>query len=255
MEKAKNYIFDLYGTLIDIWTDERDPALWNGISAFYSVYGADWSPEVFERSYLQFVHEAEESLRREKGYAFPEIELLDVFRRLWREAPKSHSSGYSVSEDNLEDFLIAAANLFRILSRRRLGLYPNTLRALHSLRAEGRRLWLLSNAQHCFTLPEMEALGLAGLFDGIYISSDCGMKKPQPEFMKKLLCENGIDPGDAVMVGNDFSSDMRIAAECGVKGIFLNTDRYDADTLLREKKKLYPAEIELIPSGDIIEIL
>ena len=28
----KNYIFDFYGTLVDILTDEKDPALWDKLA-------------------------------------------------------------------------------------------------------------------------------------------------------------------------------------------------------------------------------
>lgn len=30
----KNYFFDLYGTLVDIRTDERKPSLWRGAAEF-----------------------------------------------------------------------------------------------------------------------------------------------------------------------------------------------------------------------------
>ena len=41
-----------------------------------------------------------------------------------------------------------------------------------------KKKFLLSNAQSCFTLDELDALGLADRFDGILLSSDAGMKKP-----------------------------------------------------------------------------
>ena len=28
-----NYVFDLYGTLVDIWTDESLPELWEGVAS------------------------------------------------------------------------------------------------------------------------------------------------------------------------------------------------------------------------------
>jgi putative hydrolase of the HAD superfamily len=42
--------------------------------------------------------------------------------------------------------------------------------------------------------------------------------------MKDLLAAYDLDPKECVMIGNEYGSDMRIAAECGVDGIFLNTD-------------------------------
>ena len=33
-----NYIFDLYGTLVDIHTDESDTAIWEKLAMFYGYY-------------------------------------------------------------------------------------------------------------------------------------------------------------------------------------------------------------------------
>ncbi len=254
MKKPDNYIFDFYGTLVDIWTDEHEPRLWHEISAYYSVFGRDWEPGAFEERYWSAVREAEEKLADERGYLYPEIEILDVFKRLYREAPRTHESSMTVSEDSLDRWAASAANIFRIISRKRLGPFPSTIPALERLKAEGKKIWLLSNAQRVFTMPEIESTGLAGYFDKIYISSDYQMRKPQREFIARLLREQNIDPANAVMIGNDFRTDMKIAADSGVTGIFLNTDRHSADELIRGKAALFPAEIELIPSGDLYEI-
>ena len=37
----KNYIFDFYGTLVDILTDEKDPALWDKFCLLYTSDAAD----------------------------------------------------------------------------------------------------------------------------------------------------------------------------------------------------------------------
>ena len=48
MKKVDNYIFDFYGTLVDIWTDEHEQRLWHEMAAYYSVYGRDYAPAAFE---------------------------------------------------------------------------------------------------------------------------------------------------------------------------------------------------------------
>ena len=53
----KNYIFDLYGTLVDIRTDEYKDSLWKDIAKIYSINGAkykadeqcDWNKGLFIR--------------------------------------------------------------------------------------------------------------------------------------------------------------------------------------------------------------
>ena len=78
----------------------------------------------------------------------------------------------------------------------------------------------------------MKGTGIWDLFDGIFISSDRQIKKPDPAFMKDLLAEYGLDPGECVMIGNEYGSDMKIAADCGVDGIFLNTDAHSPEECL-----------------------
>ena len=57
----KNYIFDLYGTLVDIHTDEESPLLWEKMADFYSVYGADYEPGELRKAYLRMVEEEEKA--------------------------------------------------------------------------------------------------------------------------------------------------------------------------------------------------
>ena len=51
----KNYIFDFYGTLVDILTDEKDPALWDKLAQLYQAYGADYKGEGLRKSYAKRV--------------------------------------------------------------------------------------------------------------------------------------------------------------------------------------------------------
>ena len=40
-----NYVFDLYGTLVDIHTEEDFPNLWEKLALFFGYYGAVYEPE------------------------------------------------------------------------------------------------------------------------------------------------------------------------------------------------------------------
>ena len=49
MKEYDNYIFDLYGTLIDLDVDEKKTELWDALASLYSVYGCDFrSKEMME---------------------------------------------------------------------------------------------------------------------------------------------------------------------------------------------------------------
>ena len=44
MKAYKNYLFDLYGTLVDIHTNEDSPAFWRNVSRLLGMQGVDWAP-------------------------------------------------------------------------------------------------------------------------------------------------------------------------------------------------------------------
>ena len=293
----KTYIFDLYGTLIDIKTDEDDPVLWKNMADIYTTYGADYTPLALKKAYIEFCNEETDLLRLElKGSfpdmnpVFPEIRLEKVFARLLTEAPlhvedvtksvlsdnsrntspsismsrttsatingKTPSS-LSVEELSCSEWAYMVANTFRIISRERMSLYKNTLSTLKALRQKGCKLYLLSNAQGIFTRPELEAVGLVPYLDGIYISSEKQIKKPQPEFMEWLISEYRIDRNSAVMVGNEMNCDMGIAKASGLPGVFLNTFEWSDAKIDKEMKKLGvdSDSVRIIMDGDISHLL
>lgn len=236
MKHYKNYIFDLYGTLIDIETNENSPALWKKMAGFYSVYGADYRPAELKRAYLSMVKEEEAALAKETGYEYPEIELEKVFARLYLEAPHAHEAVLSPGKNELKAFSAYIANAFRIISRKKCRAYKNTEKVLKVLKSRGCCIYLLSNAQYVFTMPEMENAGLVSFFDGIYISSEHRVRKPDTHFMLALLDEYSLDKNDCVMVGNDYDSDIGIAASVGMDSIFINT--FELDDTEKNKRLL-----------------
>lgn len=267
MKKYKNYIFDLYGTLIDIETNENSPALWKKMAGLYSVYGADYSWRELKKRYSEYVQEEEEILREETGYTYPEIKLEKVFARLYLEAPVRHNAERNFSSRTVEsleksDFIHFIANAFRVTSRKKCHAYRNTHKVLETLMDRGCGIYLLSNAQRIFTMPEIEQTGLMNFFDDIFISSDLGIKKPQPEFMRKLLNDNDLKIHDSVMVGNDYDSDIGIAASVGMDSIFLNTfdlSEKERDKRLNDMRKRTGAAgyspVLTVADGDIGKIL
>lgn len=270
----KNYIFDFYGTLVDIRTDEEMPALWKKMAELYSCYGADFKPHMLREEYLMLVHDEENMLREKNHVEYPEINLGRVFARLLLESPYNHFVSTSVCGRNVYDlrrtatsatineiasseWCVELASVFRILSRKKFCVYPHTLNVIRRIKRNGCGIYLLSNAQALFTDPEIEASGLKRYFDGIYISSIAGIRKPQKEFMAQLLKDHRLDPKDCVMVGNDFDTDIRIAEDNGMDSVFLNTFRYDDAELERRMKAVchdgYMPRV--IKSGDIRELL
>ena len=104
-------------------------------------------------------------------------------------------------------------------------LYPGAVEMLKTFRAAGKRVFLLSNAQRLFTEPEMKRLGLWKCFDKIFISSDWGVKKPDPAYFQLALDAAGTPPERCLMTGNSPQDDMEPARRLGLRTCFLDTDQ------------------------------
>ncbi len=205
-----DYIFDLYGTLADICTDESPAVFWEGAAADAETYGARYTGETLRREYLRLCAD-EVRLRAgtepDAPKRFVEPELLNVFVRL---LPKGADAA-------------AFARAFRKRSTLWIRPMPHALETLDALRKGGARTYLLSNAQSCFTRFELDALGLTERFDGILLSSDAGMKKPYRGLFELLLDRYGIDRKTAVMVGNDAVADISGAEGAGLSSRYIHT--------------------------------
>lgn len=201
-------IFDLYGTLVDIHTDEERPELWEKLAARYKAIGAAYTPGELKSGYFDTASELQRIAGEDARTEYPEIDIGMVFKRLFE------AKGVPAGDVEIRE----TAELFRLLSTEYIRLYPGTVELIRELRGAGKRVWLLTNAQRLFTAPELERLGIGDMFDGVYISSDYGVKKPDRRFFRILLNERRIEPSRAVMVGNDGTCDIM-----GAKGVGLHT--------------------------------
>ena len=203
-------LFDLYGTLVDIHTDENQPSLWRRMAGFTARAGAGYEAKELHEAWLRLAAAEEARLAaRDRGIpgACPEIDLKRVFAALYAEK--------GVAAD--EALLAETAWFFRRASTTHLRLYAGARELLDGLRASGRRVFLLSNAQSLFTRPELELLGLADAFDGVYLSSEAGCKKPDPRFFRLLLERERLAAADCLMIGNDPRCDGAGARAVGME--------------------------------------
>lgn len=117
-----------------------------------------------------------------------------------------------------------AGQFFRILSTDYVKLYDGVEELLASLKEAGKNIYLLSNAQRIFTEYEMHTLGIARYFDDIFISSECGMKKPDSRFFELLIEKHQLEVADSVMIGNDAVSDIAGAKSVGLDTVYIHSN-------------------------------
>jgi putative hydrolase of the HAD superfamily len=103
--------------------------------------------------------------------------------------------------------VIWLARLFRSLSSRRLGLFPDVLPALQDLAADY-RLGLISDAQWVFCEPEIRFLGLEKYLETVVLSSRYFVRKPAPQIYSHALRAMKLQPFQALYVGNDPARDV-----------------------------------------------
>lgn len=100
--------------------------------------------------------------------------------------------------------------MFRCFSTKYIKLYDGVTELLDALKANGKKIYLLSNAQRSFTANEMDMLGLTKYFDGICISSDEECSKPDSHYFEILFDRYGLEKSESIMIGNDYISDIRV---------------------------------------------
>ena len=211
--KYQNCIFDLYGTLVDLHTDELNLRLWQEMTVLYRRQGASYSAEELREEYFRIAREMEQ----EPPYvneAYPEIKIENVFHKLFLNKGVNAAPRLSVS----------VGERLRESSLEYIRLYDGVVELLKALHDNGQGVWLLSNAQRVFTAPELRSLGIEELFDGIYLSSDYGCKKPSPRFFNTLLQERHIPVETAIMIGNDAVCDIGGAQAVGLSTLYIRTD-------------------------------
>lgn len=211
----KNYIFDLYGTLIDIRTDEEEDVFWEKITKLYCDNGANYTETEIKEAYGEYINQEKQMVRR----LYPEYEYIDVnlekvFYKLYE------NKGVNASHD----LVIATARSFREYSTKKLELYDGVVDLLKSLKEKGKKVYLLSNAQRCFTYNEIVKTGIVDYFDGIMISSDVMCSKPDKNFYYFLLENFKLKKSESIMIGNDYISDIRGAHSVGIDSLYIHQE-------------------------------
>ena len=224
--KYTDLVFDLYGTLVDIHTEEDD-RVWEKTAFYFGFYGAHYTgPEL--KAAFQAAMRAREARAGQSYECFPDLPFEETMADLFR------AKGVVENADSLG---INAAQLFRISSLDYIRLYPHALEALAKLRKAGYRLWLLSNAQAIFTAYELRLLGLGEQLDGIYLSSNYKCRKPDLRFYQALIEDRDLDVSKTMMIGNDRQTDIAGAKAVGMATLYMHTDLTPRDQAEADKAK------------------
>jgi len=92
---------------------------------------------------------------------------------------------------------------------------------LARLKNEGYRMSIISNADGRVE-QELENLGIRSYFEKVYDSEIVGVRKPEPEIYELALEELGLQPEEALFVGDMFYIDILGANRVGIPGLHLD---------------------------------
>ncbi len=231
--KYDNYIFDLYGTLVDIHTDEESITFWRKIAGYVKrEFGISFKPSELRKLYKEIYSDEVKKLAERLETLHPEIRVSWVWDRILAQGAKTSGAHAGESRipaplpndgptDNPSPEIQKLCTFFRETSRDKMELYQDTEKTLKHLHEEGKKVYLLSNAQRTFTWKEIEELGLEKYFDDIFISSDKLIMKPEKRFLEMLLLKHDLKKVKCVMIGNEIASDGEVARVNDIDGIII----------------------------------
>jgi HAD superfamily hydrolase (TIGR01509 family) len=182
-------LFDWNNTLVQFtWDDEL---LVEGHRAGLAAVGSDQNAEAFTERYRQLVLKdatpADDyaDLLRELGVGDAD-RFIDAEHEVWRPAHEALGSAQAL---------------------------------LDALRSRGIKTGLVANSwpdPPRLLRADVEAFGLAGLLDVIVFSEEVGFRKPEPEIFLHALGQLGVEPDDAMFVGDRLDTDVQGAALLGM---------------------------------------
>lgn len=210
--------FDLYGTLITIKTDESLNSLWKTLASFMGYFGAIYNPDELKKRYHELESIEKQSLKIKYSNDLGEINVRHIYTQLYKE-----------KQVNLDiNQIEITAKVFRAASTQSMcRLYNGVENMLQTLKNNGIKIALISNAQYLYTQPELKQTGIDKLFDKIFISSDYQVKKPSPLFFEKLIewaSAINIEKSEIMMVGNSPYDDINPARNIGLKTCFIHSE-------------------------------
>lgn len=206
----KAVFFDLYGTLIDILTDEGDPPVYSTLARYLSYHLIRIGPEELKRNYFRGIQAQLEQSRE----LYPEADVFKVFSVIMQQ----HGS-----KTYPEQVVVDAVLLFRSLTMRRFGVFPGVYDLLSSLVAKYKTA-LISDAQWVFTEPEIAMVGLDRFFPFWILSSRAGFKKPDFRLFDAVMKKCQVHPEESVYIGDLPQRDLVGAKKAGMRCILFRSE-------------------------------
>lgn len=132
-------------------------------------------------------------------------------------------AGVQEAEENPVGFDEALASFkrnYHVVNGEKSVVFDGVLEGLMALRALGLKLAVVTNKPEEYTLPLLRNTGVAALFDAVVSGDTCARKKPDPLPMQHACELLGVDPSEAVAIGDSVNDALAArAAGCAVLAV------------------------------------
>ena len=155
------------------------------------------------------------------GFTGDSPELTSL--RNWASAYRVEVFARALSQQNGEATAEGAAFLsaeFASTRRARQRLMPGAREVLSDL-SSTHATALLTNGAPDLQREKISASGLEPFLRAIAVSGEHGIGKPKPEIFHRLLAELGVEPSEALMVGNSLERDIAGARNAGIRSVWI----------------------------------
>jgi putative hydrolase of the HAD superfamily len=209
-QMIKAIFFDLYGTLINIRTDEQDPWVYAILSRYLQYHLVQVGAEELKEVYFR---EIEQQFRKSRE-VYPEVDVYKIFSIIMN---KYGNRWYPKS------VIVDTVMLFRSLTIRQFGLFPHLFEILTEVEAQY-KIAIISDAQWVFAKPEVEMLGLDRFFQHKILSSHYGYKKPDTRLFQEAMKKLRVKPEESLYIGDNLRKDLVGAKKAGMRFIYFGQE-------------------------------
>lgn len=214
LHRLRAVFFDLAGTLIRVR---------GSIGTQYATLARDFGVEAEVASIDRAFAGAFRSAGR---MVFPNPDAAEVARlekEFWKAVvrevfartdllPQFGRGQFDVYFDRLFDYFATAAGW---------EVYPDVGPALRRLSADGLAVGLITNFDYrVFRL--VDALDLGRYIESVTIPALAGAAKPDPAIFQHALARHGLEPADALQIGDSFEDDVQGAEATGMRAVLIH---------------------------------
>lgn len=134
-------------------------------------------------------------------------------------------------EINYDDSLINDFNHFYQEELGRQVFFNDHAQEVLEVLGKNYKQYAVTNGTKLAQKGKLKNSGLDKVFDGIFISEDLGVDKPNKEFFYKVFEKVGsTNPDEYIIVGDSLTSDMRGANNAGITNIWYNPKDLENNT-------------------------